>query len=286
VGYISGTGGSILKSIDGGKTFFINNFLGAYIFRDICFINENEGAVAGDVNALFLTYDGGSSWTSVDVPDSMSNIERVFYISQNEFYVVGGAVTMYGKIYHTRNRGRTWKNVFTPEGSYAYDMVRLLNGKWIVPTGDGKIWYSMNKGDSWTESYIAWNGSDTTKILLGDIQMYNNFIGYACGVNRSATESFVLKTTDGGLNWVKLNIPSTPNTEKDYFFTINTMGENEVLVGGGQFLSNTSRIMYSQDAGQTWKIDSSFLHDRYIQEMVYKNGKLHGAGQQGLIFTK
>ncbi|MFN8417234.1 MAG: hypothetical protein U0U66_12960 [Cytophagaceae bacterium] len=286
VGYISGINGVILKTTDGGNNFYVNNLLSIFQIRDIDFLNENFGVAAGSDKKIFITENGATSWTNVAIPDSAVDIDRVIVISPNEFYLMGGNYRNYGVVYHTLNQGTTWNNIFTPLGNFAYDLEMLSNGKWIVPTGNSKIWYSLNKGASWQESTIEWDGSDTTNILLGDIKMINNDIGYSCGANQSATESFVLKTTDGGLNWKKLNIPSTPNLEKDYFFSIYTLNDKEVFVAGGLFISNTSRLMYSPDAGLTWQIDSTFLNSKYIKEIVVKNGVLYGVGQNGLLFSK
>lgn len=286
IGYISGSNGAVLKSIDGGATFTALPSLGAYFFRDVDFINENVGIVAGSVNALFYTNDGGANWSYINTPDSIQNVERAIMISSTEFYLVGGKYSELGAIYYTQNKGVTWKRKFSCSGGIAYDLEMLSSGRWIVPTGAQKIFYSVNQGVSWAESTVAWNGSDTTNIVLADIKMVNNNLGYCSGVNRSTSESFLLKTTDGGLNWDKLAIPSTPNTEKDYLYTIFTLGDKEVFVAGGQFINNTSRLMYSPDAGQTWQIDSTFLSNSFIKEITIKNGVLYGVGQYGLIFSK
>ena len=73
IGYIVGWAGTILKTVDEGKTWKrLRNgnqlFVGGH-FKAVKFVSETKGYIVGDNGLLWRTLDGGDSWETAKIAD-------------------------------------------------------------------------------------------------------------------------------------------------------------------------------------------------------------------------
>ncbi|KIA90162.1 YCF48-related protein [Kaistella jeonii] len=117
---------SLYKSTDGGLTWNLILNDDNQQISDFNFTDESNGYVIGNGSfKLEKTTDGGSNWTTVEIPNQSYNLVR--FKTKN----IGLIANEYGVIYRTFNAGRSWE---TDSQSYAaYDL--LYSGEEIYLSG-------------------------------------------------------------------------------------------------------------------------------------------------------
>jgi photosystem II stability/assembly factor-like uncharacterized protein len=118
LGWISGQDGVILHTEDGGKTWTKQvSGTTTYLFA-IDFTSPLEGWAVGDLSTALHTRDGGKNWqlTKIGGTEHLSKEEAllaqepILYDVQFLDADTGWVVGEFGNIFHTTDRGRTWKS--------------------------------------------------------------------------------------------------------------------------------------------------------------------------------
>ena len=223
VGWVSGNAGTILRTVDAGKTWEAQ--LGgdpenkAPRIGTLYFLDEHRGwAVQGEAGATFkmLHTRDGENWEEIgSIPYGAS--ELVFTSPQTGFVDAnpGMAVSGSAYIYRTTDGGRTWK----------------------------QNWQCQAKVNV---------GGLTRNIscVVGQIQFPSPQVGYAalgsgCSGWQCGGPSIIAKTTDAGESWNVLMAPGEANEEVSGIFFLD---ENT------GFVRLTSKKLHvTTDGGQTWR---------------------------------
>ncbi|MBC8319885.1 MAG: T9SS type A sorting domain-containing protein [Bacteroidetes bacterium] len=91
--------------------------------------------------------------------------------------------------------------------------------------------------------------SGTTK-RLKDVFFTNVDTGYVVGNNDTGDGGIILKTTNGGIDWITLMIADTLEFNSVYFTDANT----GYVAGGKQYWTNPVIILKTTNGGTTWSI--------------------------------
>ena len=249
--------GAVLKTTNGGNNYFQTSFGGSYILSGFYFNDTSIGYGVGASGRIMKTIDGGNSWTQLNTGITTSLHKIHFYSG------LGLAVGYYGVILRTNNGGSNWTFQTSTtnnwlKGVYIYNLnsmfvcgenqiLKSSDGGIIwqsktvgmsldmlcihtpdginVWAGGGGIFYSGNSGENWSSQYI-------TEYPITAIQFINSDIGYAVG-----SFGYVIKTTNGGVNWNKLNVPCGNG-----LYAINFINENTGWIAGekGTILKTSS----------------------------------------------
>ena len=183
-GFLSGTGGIILRTTDAGKTWKVAMAEGDDVILDMTFPSKMQGyAVAGADNdfingsLLYSTADGGTTWTeSFDATSLGLTIGGVAFSTESTGLMAG--YRNGPAIFITTDRGITWSEVFgsNEEG------LRLRSVTWTgtdtaYAAGDrGVILASYDGGYTWQQ--------DRTLLDAGifDVE-FENGVGWGVGVD-------------------------------------------------------------------------------------------------------
>jgi photosystem II stability/assembly factor-like uncharacterized protein len=204
----------IYKTTNGGATF-VEQFQadsGGYL-RSVAFNNENLGWVGSLSGRLYRTTNSGTNWTRVDTEITPPPV-GVCDIS------VIGDLIMYGSgkysgptnIIKTTNGGLTYENI--DMGAYSNYQV----GVWFLDANTGFAGSRSNivtegsvmlrttdGGDSWSKVYKSFIQSEH----VWNIWFVDPLTGYGTIERYVAGNGAVIKTTNGGLNWQRIEIPAS-----------------------------------------------------------------------------
>jgi len=118
--------GSIMKTTDGGKTWFYNQMT-SLIGQSVCFLDSLNGYIAGYIGVplsgcIFNTTDGGKTWAMQFFSDFIP--ENIFFSNRQDGWAVGAG----GYILHTTDGGENWKKYDSPTTSNLFNIFMFNNG--------------------------------------------------------------------------------------------------------------------------------------------------------------
>lgn len=198
-GWVVGTGGTILKTTNGGSWWTVQQSSLNIDFASVYFIDSLNGWICGVYGNILKTTDGGNTW--LQKPSGVTeNINSIFFINQS----VGFAVTSNwfsgfpysGRILKTSDGGESWViNLFDDSHGFIDLFFLDQNDGWVCGS-NGATYKTTNGGNSW--NYINAN----TGYWLFDIFYSSKNIGYLVGGNPSS--DFIAKSTNSGNSWYQI----------------------------------------------------------------------------------
>ena len=222
IAWVSGSGGTVLRTVDGGTTWHAGKVPGAdsLQFRDVHALDANHAWVLsigpGPSSRIYYTADGGTNWslqyTNQD-PDAFYDCFGFWDASRA--IVVGDAVKGHTGILTTDDGGLHWNPtppVTTPtapagEGSFAASGTCLVTGAggraWIVAADSirSRVILSGDYGRTWgsvTLPLTSRAGSGAQSIAFNDAK---HGMALGGGTTAKAGDENVAITSDGGFTW-------------------------------------------------------------------------------------
>lgn len=244
--YIVGDGPGLLKSTNSGNSFgtLSTAFLGSNMYlNSICFTSQDTGFVAGadsTAGIIFKTVNGGNTWTQV-LSGGSSSLNAITFASPQVGYAVGGNLDT-GVIYKTTNAGNTWTSIYNSGINQEYIAgIRCRNNNEGMAVGmsigavaiEAKQ-YAINGGT------LSGTNSSPMYFMFTDVYFHSADTGFVTALDFNG--SYILKTTDGGLNWN----PVYSNTMQDVNKIAFANHQKGYVVGSAGLLLKTT------DGGNTW----------------------------------
>lgn len=261
--WASGTGGTVIKTVDGGKSWKVMKVPGAeeLDFRDIEAFGEKTAFVLsignGAASRIYKTSDGGETWklqftndTEAAFFDSIAFWDEKHGIAQSD--PVDGRYVLY-----TTEDGESWKRIpaesspqakegeaaFAASGTCVVSHGR--NGVFLITGGtDARVLFSGDRGRTWSSSKAPLISGESATGIFG-IAMRGNK-GVIVGGDYTKpdhNDSNIAYSTDGGKSWqTRRKANSFGYRSGAAFVTDKTI----VIVGTGG-----SDISF--DAGETWQ---------------------------------
>lgn len=228
--WASGSGGTIVNTIDGGKTWRVRVVEGAekLDFRDIHAIDDGTivAITSGTPARIYRSTSGGSSWKLCyenEDPDVFLN--ALSFWNDRQGIVTGDPID--GKLFllETNDGGRSW-NKF----------------KQIPRTLPGEAGFAA---------------SGTNMITLGNRKVYIALGG--AKENDSHKTSRIIVSDQGGVNWTATSAPIQRTPSAGIFSICFPTPKNGVVVGGDYRDpdSTTSNYAFTSDGGATWTTPKS-----------------------------
>jgi photosystem II stability/assembly factor-like uncharacterized protein len=249
--------GLFLKTTDGGRTWVTHGNLPAnvYYLLGIKFINENTGFATASLDffvnikdAVLKTTNGGLNWVSLYTIDT-AYISNIYTLDGNNLFVAG-TKWRYGNIY------------------------------------TGMILKTSNGGSLWDVQMF----NDTKTI--SDVHFPNPSTGFAVshlGIALIDTliDAFIYKTTNNGINWVKLSFQN-PRTSYESVEFVPGTGKG-IAVGWKltpQYRDEGLLISRTTNYGMNWSnyFISDTTHDLRCSSIADANVWFTGGGIPAIIY--
>jgi photosystem II stability/assembly factor-like uncharacterized protein len=195
--------GELYSSADGGESWTVTACEPAFHFRAVRFANADDGWAIGDsllgAPVVARTHDGGAAWTvrAVDLPPT----PRIGRLQDLRFWDGrdGVAVADYGVLL-TNDGGAAWRTS-APAGfrgtttASAFGDGRLV---WLneYGSGGGRIYRSLDGGETWQTLNATITGSQTALPPLREVRFFAAGFGLGIGPGER-----LYVTRDGGETW-------------------------------------------------------------------------------------
>ena len=275
-GWVAGSGGTLLETIDGGQTWRKLYPLTKDNLRDVYFANEKIGWLIAERDVLKLktndeprtyllkTEDGGFSWRRVFLNGSDVNarLVRAVFADAERGWVFGES----GVVFSTRDGGDHWVRQASPTRHL------LLGGAfvdpahgWLVGAG-ATILQTSDGGMTWQSGNVR----DGDGARFTAASFVGKSLGWAVG-----TAGRVFATTDGGLTWFEQR-----SNVNDDLSDVKFIDASEGWAVGTQ-----GTLLHTIDGGVHWSAPSSGTS--HALERIFFIDRNHGwaVGFGGTILT-
>ncbi|GBD89246.1 Ycf48-like protein precursor [bacterium BMS3Abin03] len=264
-GYTVGNAGTILKTTNRGKSWNKLNPLTNESLHSISFSDNLHGWIVGANSVLLKSINGGQNWQLDTIPDSY-DLTSVFFINNNVGWVAG----KYNKILKSTDGGETWiTQQINISQSITIKSLSIIDENIGYACGIYEAYYppksfilkTTNGGNNW-------DVIKTENSYFNSTFFHNSLNGWVVGQTQDRT----LHTTDGGINWITVDIGGG----NDIFFSNN---QNGIIVAN---YSLGSDILITGDGGETWSLQPRVTDRSLYSAYGYLNG-LWATGYNGTI---
>ncbi|MGB3344271.1 MAG: YCF48-related protein [Aequorivita sp.] len=317
IGHAACIDGKLLKTIDGGNTWFPTEQGNSLKdFKKLHFVSNNVGFTTQEDRGLYKTTDGGNTWSHLG---GNFSIYSIHFLNEN----IGFTCGYDGIIQKTIDGGLNWENISYMHMAYFSDFMAIYftdtnrgfiggeRGRIAKTTNGGNTWnsYGFNYEDArqidFIDSQIGYvlmddkifktsdggnNWVDTelpiTDWYPSNFDFVNENIGYATN-----HRSFVYKTYDGGQNWDLITGAGGINLSVEGTYDVKFINENVGFVSGGR---NYPRTFKTTNGGQSWVVvgnfriyDIQFITEQlgYARDNAYSSSKLYKTIDGGNTWT-
>ncbi len=262
-GFTAGNDGKILKTTNAGLNWIEKQSNTIQNLNEVTFADENTGYVCGDTGTVLKTTDGGESWMKLN-SGVFESLTGINFINNQ----LGTAIGILGRIIRTQNGGTNW-NIISSVLTNELRTVQFVDEFTGYIGGSNLLLKSTNAGESWFD-LMSSSGLHT--------QFLNSELGYSTGGS-----GIIGKTTNGGLNWTIQNGGVAENLNTIYFIDPN----NGFAAGDGGSVTRTTNggtIWIPQTRLTNNNLKSVFFTDANYGYITGDFGTLIKTTNGGLVF--
>lgn len=225
--WASGSGGTIIHTTDGGKTWDVRIVPGAQEldFRDIHAIDEQTivAITSGTPARIYRSNDGGSSWKmAFENKDEKVFLDALSFFDDHHGMVMGDPIDGSLFLLQTRDGGKTWKPIDHTPHTTPGEAGFAASGTNMIVVGQQKV-------------MIALGGAET---------------------DQTETTNRILISEDRGATWNASIVPLDRSPSAGIFSLCFSDSDNGVAVGGDYLKPDSTSGNYAltHDGGKTWNV--------------------------------
>jgi hypothetical protein len=251
--WVSGTGGTVLRTIDGGKNWeniSVPN-MEKIDFRDVEGFNKNTAIVMGIASParFYKTTDGGQNWKLVHFDDRAGVFfDGMSFWNKNDGIAFSDPVDGQHLLIRTTDGGDTWHEI--PKEGFPHK----LNPEFgFAASGTG----------------IPVQGRKTVWLGMGGVK------------------SRVFKSEDGGMNWSVAETPVVHGGQSTGIYSVAFKNKKVGISVGGDYTNQSIKntMAYSNDGGATWHLPEKQTHQYRECVAHYRGNIFFAVGPSGFDMT-
>ena len=193
-----------------------------------------------------ISINAQTSWMP-QVSGTNYELTSVFFIRNTGYTVGGNGQTNQNAVFKTINGGLNWTKIITTKQFYHIFFTDVNTGYAIDFDGFLK---TVDGGTSWTRVFS--NNGLTKYNFMNSIFFTNANVGYCVG-GFDGLQGTILKTVDGGINWVEQTSGVIKSLNSVYFINPDT----------GYAVGNDNTILKTVNGGTLWtqqNVQTSYLN--------------------------
>ena len=188
-------------------------------------------------------------WRPTNAPPASSRTDDIWFVDPE----TGWAVNSNGQILKTEDGGASWEEQFQ-SGAYlrSVGFANACSG-WVgTLSAATRMFHTRDGGANWLE---VGNLPSEPSAICG-LSVVSESVIYASGTNFPNRPPAVVKSVDGGVSWLGIDMTPHANLLVDCFFTSPDCGW---VVGGKAEVPNPQRsdikpvVLFTKDGGQSWE---------------------------------
>lgn len=227
-----GTGGLIMKSIDGGASWTITPSGVMRNLYALWFVDTNTGWACGVDGLLLKTTNHGSTWEAIET--GAYTLNDICFVG-----TIGWACGENGMIIKTTDGGDNWTSLNTGTTNSLSSIVFKTASEGYVAGGDGTLLKTLNGGGIWGLKAVGTSNNLTCVRITGST------------IFVFGSSSTAYKTTNGGTNWTAVNTGLSGDISSAEVLDAN----NIWAVGNGGI------VFYTSDGGANWNNKNPWIGD-------------------------
>ena len=262
IGIASDTRRHLIKTINGGLNWIYQTIPTNEIWNVVYFLDDSIGFIGGLGGNLFKTINGGVNW--IDTIMLSSSINDLYFLDLNTGFITGS-----GGILKTTNKGVNWELKEILNGT----SIKFVNFNTGFTSGyentNNYVYKTNNSGENWFRIYTGINDPIYSEYFVDENT------GFVCGGNFGG---FILKTIDGGVNWINVYSDSVlfPSLKSIRFVNANTGICAGSCAYGGYIIKTTN-------SGQNWNLIDTIRYNGLNSMYFINDSTGYVCGQSGLI---
>lgn len=259
IAWATGSGGTWLRTIDGGKTwdYGVIDGLDSVDFRSIHAFDAVQAVAvsAGQPSVIYKTIDGGKTWSLKHQEIEEAFLDGITFSSPDQGFVFGDPVEGKWMILQTANQGESWYPVSNlpeaqnGEAAFAASASSLVADGNALYLGSGgteaNLHYSPDLGESWMKWKSPLVQGESTKGIFSVTSLGNGGVFLVGGdyVNMDDTVSNAASFNISNNEW---DLPAS--APKGYRSGVVYFPKLHWLIAVGPTGSD-----FSNDGGNSWK---------------------------------
>ena len=278
-GYAVGHWGTVIKTTNGGDSWFLLETNVSNVFHSVYFLNQQTGWAVGGNGGIIKTTNAGLNWLFHYL--SEFNFFSVYFLNAQ----TGWAIGRFSECLKSTDGGANWFSQVIPLMSGGLQSIIFNNGKGYIGANQSltNLFTTTNEGVNWVNNKIG-PGVGNTSIY--DIS-FADFFGIAVGgdSNSASPAPLIFITTDNGSSWDEKIIPN----KKAIFYAVDICPINtNIIYCVGQYHldpihGSRGLIMYSTNKGVTWLEESWPTDSTAFEDVKITPNAVYIAGTKGLI---
>ena len=239
-GWISGSGGTLLTTSDGGKNWKKQIGITEDAIRQVYFSDERNGWLLCERNIynrgsnsssyLLKTSDGGRSWDRMEIVENgRERIVKIFFDDKNNSFAIGES----GAFYALPGSAEKWKKRQSPIRYLLLDGLFTDASHAVIVGAGGSIIFTEDAGTTWNKSNVFGDA----KGKFYSVFFIDQKIGWTAGA-----EGRIFQTTSGGKTW----------REQKSGVTANLTGITFTNAKEGWAIGEEGTILQTKTAGSQW----------------------------------
>lgn len=231
----------LLYSYDGADSWQVATSLGKVTVTDVAVDPADKCVIyAASANKIFKSDDCGRTWAQVYFDNDLRTVVSALAIDQAASHNVFIG-TSNGDIIRSSDKGASWRAVGRLNSQVDKIVVSPANSKIIFAGAKKGVFRSLNGGDKWeslADQLKAFDGSNRFRDLV--------MVKAEPAAVFLATDYGLLKSTDNGNGWSKVELLTAEDEARIYAVAVNPGDAKEI------YYTTATTFYRSLDGGKNW----------------------------------